>query len=63
MSTQPTSPEHPRTILSHLIQQRRSMRRDALDHGLREANRLAIVYWQRQLSEALDADEQKPAGE
>ena len=39
------------------------MRRDTLDHGLREANRLAIVYWQRQLSDALDADEQKPAGE
>lgn len=61
MSAQPASPEHPRAILSQLIRQRRSMRQDALDQGLREANRLAIVYWQRQLSQALGADEQKPA--
>ena len=27
------------------------MQHDELDHGLREANRLAIVYWQRQLSQ------------
>ena len=51
MSVQNEASQHPRAILSRLIAQRRSMQHDELDHGLREANRLAIVYWQRQLSQ------------
>lgn len=38
-----------RAILNDLVRQRRMMRREAVDAGLLEANRLAIVYWQRQL--------------
>ena len=44
-----------RAILDDLIRQRRRMTASD-DPGLREANRLGIVYWQRQLSLARTAE-------
>lgn len=47
-----------RAILNDLVRQRRLMQRGAADAGLLEANRLAIVYWQRQLSRSLAAEQE-----
>jgi hypothetical protein len=49
-----------RTILDDLIRQRQRMRQAETEHGLLEANRLSIVYWQWQLSQCL-ADEHRSA--
>jgi len=54
LSEHPTSSEI-RTILDDLIRQRRHMD-EAADPGLREANRLGIVYWQWQLAQARAAE-------
>jgi hypothetical protein len=45
--------ERARSILGDLIRQRQLMRSDPADEGLLEANRLAIVYWQWELSRSL----------
>lgn len=45
-----------RTILNDLIRQRQRMRDTEPNPSLLEANRLAIVYWQWQLTRALDAE-------
>ena len=42
--------ERARSILGDLVRQRQLMRGDSADDGLLEANRLAIVYWQWQLT-------------
>ena len=39
-----------RSILDTLLVQRRGMESAAAEPGLRDANRLAIVYWEWQLS-------------
>ncbi len=59
MSGDPATAERARLILNELIRQRRGMREAGVDEGLLEANRLGIVYWQRQLSRALGAPRQK----
>jgi hypothetical protein len=51
-----TPAERIRDILGSLIKQRQGMRAAAAEPGLIEANRLAIVYWQRQLSLTLLAE-------
>jgi hypothetical protein len=51
-----------RAILNDLIRQRQRMRDTEPNSSLLEANRLAIVYWQWQLTRALDVErEQAPA--
>jgi hypothetical protein len=45
--------DNAREILRELVQQRRRLRRDDADAQTLAANRLAIVYWQTQLSRAL----------
>jgi hypothetical protein len=45
--------ERARSILGDLVRQRQLMRGDSADDGLLEANRLAIVYWQWQLTRSL----------
>lgn len=45
-----------RAILNDLIRQRQRMRDTEPNPSLLEANRLAIVYWQWQLTRALDAE-------
>ena len=45
-----------RSILNDLIRQRQRMRDGEPNSSLLEANRLAIVYWQWQLTRALDAE-------
>ena len=47
-----------RAILNDLVHQRELMQRDTADVGLLEANRLAIIYWQRQLPRLLAAERQ-----
>jgi hypothetical protein len=47
-----------RAILNDLVRQRRLMQRGPADAGLLEANRLAIVYWQRQLSRSRAAEQE-----
>jgi hypothetical protein len=42
-----------RLILDDLIRQRRRIEQTRADEGLRQANRLSIVYWQWQLSREL----------
>jgi len=42
-----------RAILDDLIRQRRRIEYADADEGLRQANRLSIVYWQWQLSQVL----------
>jgi hypothetical protein len=59
MSGDPATAERARLILNELIRQRRGMREAGVDAGLLEANRLGIVYWQRQLTRALGAPRQK----
>ena len=44
-----------RAILDDLVQQRRRMGASA-EPGLREANRLSIVYWQLQLRRVREAE-------
>jgi hypothetical protein len=44
-----------RSILDDLIGQRQRLRTELADPGTLEANRLAIVYWQWQLTRALQA--------
>jgi hypothetical protein len=48
--------ERARSILGDLIRQRQLMRTDPPDEGLLEANRLAIVFWQWELSRSLLAE-------
>jgi hypothetical protein len=55
------SAEAARSILNDLIRQRRQMRSDDPSPSLLEANRLAIVYWQWQLTRALDAERGRSA--
>ena len=55
MSGDPAAAERARLILNELILQRRGLREAGVDEGLLEANRLGIVYWQRQLAQALGA--------
>ena len=43
-----------RVILDDLICQRRRIEQTRADEGLRHANRLSIIYWQWQLSRAVD---------
>lgn len=47
-----------RAILDDLVHQRESMQCNTADTGLLEANRLAIIYWQRQLPRLLAAERQ-----
>ena len=42
-----------RVILDDLIRQRRRIEQTRADEGLRQANRLSIVYWHWQLSREL----------
>jgi hypothetical protein len=53
--------ERARTIRNHLVHERQLqlMRKGTADQGLLEANRLAIIYWQRQLSRSLAAEHTK----
>ena len=55
MNGDPATIERARSILGDLIRQRQGMRAEAADESLLEANRLGIVYWQRQLNRALTA--------
>jgi hypothetical protein len=41
--------EEARTVLRELVRWRRQLRQQGADASTLEANRLAIVYWQRQL--------------
>lgn len=41
-----------REILLELVHQRRQLQRDGADSTTLEANRLAIVYWRRELARA-----------
>lgn len=50
-----------RTILNDLIRQRQRMRDTEPNASLLEANRLAIVYWQWQLTRALEAERGRAA--
>jgi hypothetical protein len=59
MSGDPAAEERARLILDALIQQRRGMSEAGVDEGLLEANRLGIVYWQRQLAQASGAPRQE----
>lgn len=52
MSRDTADVERARAILDHLIRERQGMRSTPVDEGLLEANRLGIVYWQRQLARA-----------
>ena len=45
-----------RAILDDLIRQRHRIEHSRADEGLRQANRLSIVYWQWQLSQARAED-------
>ena len=45
--------ERIRVILDDLICQRRRIEQTRADEGLRQANRLSIIYWQWQLSRAV----------
>jgi hypothetical protein len=45
-----------RAILGDLIRQRRAIEARGADEGLRQANRLGIVYWQQQLRRAVAED-------
>jgi hypothetical protein len=51
--------ERARAIRNDLVHERRLqlMRMGAADQGLLEANRLAIIYWQRQLARSLAAEQ------
>jgi hypothetical protein len=50
LSTEPTPAERARKILNALILERRDLRSSGADQATLEANRLALAYWQRQLS-------------
>ncbi|MGZ6637138.1 MAG: hypothetical protein ACXVHL_34305 [Solirubrobacteraceae bacterium] len=52
------SVDRARGILNDLVRRRELMERKAADASLLEANRLAIIYWQRQLSRLLAAERQ-----
>jgi len=45
--------ERIRAILDDLIRQRRRIEHSPADEGLRQANRLSIVYWSWQLRQAV----------
>jgi hypothetical protein len=45
-----------RAILDDLIRQRRAIEARGADEGLRQANRLGIVYWQQELRRAAAGD-------
>jgi hypothetical protein len=64
MSALCVSSERARTIRNHLVRERRLqlMRKGTADDGLLEANRLAIIYWQRQLSRSLAAEQTQTEG-
>jgi hypothetical protein len=42
-----------RAVLTSLVGERQSLRRAGTDQAALEANRLAIVYWQQELSKRL----------
>jgi len=42
-----------RAVLESLVQERQDLRRNGGDQAALEANRLAIVYWQRALAERI----------
>ncbi len=48
-----------RAILGDLIRQRRAIEARGADEGLRQANRLGIVYWQQQLRRAVAEEREK----
>ena len=50
MSAEELTRERAQAILDDLIRQRQRMRAEGAERGLLEANRLGIVYWQRQLT-------------
>jgi hypothetical protein len=56
----PVSVDAARSILNDLIRQRQRMRDSEPNPSLLEANRLAIVYWQWQLTRALDGQPERP---
>lgn len=45
-----------RDLLSELVRARQSLRREEADRSALEANRKAIAYWQRRLSELAGAE-------
>jgi hypothetical protein len=45
-----------RSILDDLMHQRRAIEARGADEGLRQANRLGIVYWQQELRRAAAHD-------
>ena len=45
-----------RAILDDLIRQRHAIEARGADEGLRQANRLGIVYWQQELRRAVAHD-------
>jgi len=45
------------SILDNLIRERQRLRNAAYEESLLEANRLAIVYWQQELTRALAAQQ------
>jgi hypothetical protein len=61
MSRATADVERARAILDHLIRQRQDLRSAPVDEGLLEANRLGIVYWQRQLARVSGTASEKPA--
>lgn len=52
MSGDAPTRQRTQAILQDLIQQRQRFRAEGVDRSLLEANRLGIVYWQRQLARA-----------
>jgi hypothetical protein len=52
--------EHIRRILERLVQERQQLRRSPESDAALEANRLALVYWQNELQQAL-LDDHLPA--
>jgi len=63
ITTGPAAPQANliRAILDDLVRQRRRLRSTAAEAGLLEANRLAIVYWQRELVRTTGGDDTKAA--
>jgi len=60
-AAEPTARERKiRAILDDLIRQRHAIEARGADEGLRQANRLGIVYWQQELRRAVARD--TPAG-
>jgi hypothetical protein len=56
----PASTGRMHAILDSLIDERKRLQRGVPDVALLEANRLAIVYWQRELAQAAAAERADP---